>query len=54
LNNGNRADVGTSSKITALIVWEGKPKDADDTTYHFMKEAEKRNFIIKEILSHEK
>jgi hypothetical protein len=35
----------------ALIVWEGKSKDADDTTYHFIEEAKKRNFIIKEILS---
>ena len=33
----------------ALIVWEGKPKDADDTTYHFLKEAQKRNFKIREI-----
>lgn len=40
---------GTSDDITALIVWEGKPKDSDDTTYHFMLEAQKRNIQTKEI-----
>lgn len=43
----------SKQEIMALIVWEGKPKDADDTTYHFMQEAKKRNFIVKEILSNE-
>jgi len=33
----------------ALIVWEGSPKEANDTTYHFMQEAQRRNFIIREI-----
>jgi len=39
----------SSGQPLALIVWEGKPKDADDTTYHFMQEAKKRGFLIKEI-----
>ncbi|MBC7827806.1 MAG: hypothetical protein H7122_08675 [Chitinophagaceae bacterium] len=33
----------------ALIVWEGKPKDTEDTTYHFMEQAKKRGFGITEI-----
>lgn len=49
LENGNKNNA--AERIMALIVWEGTPKDADDTTYHFLKEAQKRNFVIKEILS---
>ena len=44
---------GSPSKITAVIVWEGKPKDADDSTYHFKTEAEKRNYPVTEILTDE-
>ncbi|MEP6585061.1 MAG: hypothetical protein ABJA90_12380, partial [Ginsengibacter sp.] len=36
-------------KKLALIIWEGAPKNADDTTDHFKKEAEKRLYMIKEI-----
>ena len=39
--------------VTAIIVWEGKPRSTGDTTHHFMLEALKRNFIVKEILSSE-
>ena len=53
LNHADKVGDGGVPPIMALIVWEGKPKDADDTTYHFMKEAEKRNFMIKEIISSE-
>ena len=40
-----------STNLMAVIVWEGKPKNTDDTTYHFMQEAQRRNFAIKEILT---
>ena len=42
--------MGESKKV-AIIVWEGAPKDFNDTTDHFRKEAEKRNYIITEINS---
>ena len=45
----NRA-IEDSNNVLALIVWEGKPKDSDDTTYHFMQEAKKRKFQIREII----
>jgi len=35
--------------VLALIIWDGKPKNDKDTTYHFMLEAKKRNFETKEI-----
>ena len=41
----------SSTNLMAMIVWEGKPKNTDDTTYHFMQEAQRRNFAIKEILT---
>jgi hypothetical protein len=37
----------------AMIIWEGKPRTSGDTTHHFMQEARKRNFIIREIRSNE-
>lgn len=40
-----------ASNLMALIVWEGTPRDADDNTYHFLLEANKRNFTINEILT---
>ncbi len=52
--NSHHADSGSAGNLAAFIVWEGRSKDADDTTYHFMQEAKKRNFIIKEILSNER
>jgi hypothetical protein len=36
-------------KKVALIIWEGAPKDSNDTTDHFRKEAEKRKYVIEEI-----
>ena len=48
---GRNDGPASPGKMMALIVWEGKSKDADDTTYHFIEEAKNRNFIIKEILS---
>ncbi len=39
----------SDKKKLAVIVWEGQPKDSDDTTNHFKKEAEKRMYIIEEI-----
>lgn len=37
------------TKRVAVIVWEGTPKDSNDTTDHFRKEAEKRGYMIEEI-----
>ena len=37
-------------ELMAVIVWEGKPKDSDDSTYHFMEEAKKRNFEIRQVI----
>jgi hypothetical protein len=48
-SSGSDKNKDISSVLLALIVWEGKPKDSDDTTYHFMQEAEKRKFKVKEI-----
>ncbi len=36
-------------KKSALIIWEGAPKDSNDTTEHFRTEAIKRNYEIEEI-----
>ncbi len=36
-------------KKVAVIVWEGAPKDTNDTTDHFRKEAKKRMYSIVEI-----
>ncbi|HEV8084622.1 MAG TPA: hypothetical protein VGP55_15555 [Chitinophagaceae bacterium] len=36
-------------KKVAVIIWEGAPKDSNDTTDHFRKEAEKRGYTIEEI-----
>lgn len=47
--HGHRAEKKSSGRTIALIVWEGKPKDSNDTTCHFMQEAQKRNFVIQEI-----
>ena len=38
-------------KKMAVIIWEGKARTTGDTTHHFMQEAQKRKFIIKEIRS---
>ena len=38
-----------SEKKVAVIIWEGKPKDSNDTTDHFRKEAKKRVYKIEEI-----
>ena len=42
---------GHQEKISALIIWEGLPKDSDDTTYHFMEQAKKRHYLIQEIIT---
>ena len=49
LSTGSLNQRNNFTKLIAVIVWEGKPKDSDDTTYHFMKEAENRKFQIIEI-----
>ena len=41
----------SSQRKMAVIIWEGKPRTTGDTTHHFMLEAQKREFIVKEILS---
>ena len=38
-------------KKVAVIIWEGKPKDSNDTTDHFRQLAIKRDYEIKEINS---
>ena len=53
LASKNNQQNNPGGKLMAMIIWEGKPKSSGDTTYHFMQEAQKRNFIIKEILSNE-
>jgi len=40
-----------SKNFTAVIVWEGKPKDEDDTTEHFRNEATRSGFKIFEIIT---
>jgi len=35
--------------VTVVIVWEGNPKEKNDTTNHFMQEGIKRDFTVKEI-----
>jgi hypothetical protein len=41
--------LGLSEDTMAVIVWDGKPRDADDTTEHFKEAAIKRNFQLREI-----
>lgn len=43
-------DAGDEKKV-AIIIWEGAPKDSNDTTDHFRKEAGKRGYQIEEINS---
>lgn len=38
-----------TKKIIALAVWDGKSKEHDDTTAHFLEEARSRNMDIEEI-----
>ncbi len=45
----NNPDINTDEEKIAVIVWEGAPKDSDDTTDHFRTEAMKRNYVIGEI-----
>lgn len=40
-----------ASNLMALIVWEGTPRDGNDNSYHFLLEANRRNFTINEILT---
>jgi len=49
----NEQETHADRMLMAMIVWEGKPKSSGDTTHHFMQEAQKRNFIIKEVLINE-
>ena len=39
----------SEEKKVAIIIWEGTPKNSDDTTDHFRMEAIERGYIIKEI-----
>lgn len=39
----------SEQKKVAIIIWEGTPKNSDDTTDHFRIEALERDYIIKEI-----
>ena len=43
---GKNPSVVTPHELLALIVWEGQPKNVDDTTYHFMLEAQKTKFFL--------
>ncbi len=50
----NRAEVlaekmDAEKNISVIIVWDGKPKDKNDMTAHFKKEAGLRRFKIEEI-----
>lgn len=38
-------------EVVALVAWEGKPKNANDYTEHFCREAEERNIPVQEILT---
>ncbi|HKH61929.1 MAG TPA: hypothetical protein VKA49_13905 [Flavitalea sp.] len=49
LSSKNNHEKNSAGKLMAMIIWEGKPKSSGDATHHFMQEAQKRNFIIKEI-----
>lgn len=49
-DNSETEGVGNEKKI-AIIIWEGKPKNAGDTTDHFRQEAMKRGYKIREINS---
>jgi len=40
-----------SKELVAVIVWEGQPKNEEETTAHFKSEAEKNGFEIKEIIT---
>jgi hypothetical protein len=42
-------DQHMKKQLLAFIVWEGEPRGEDDSTWHFMQEAQKRNFEIVEI-----
>ncbi|MEO8568237.1 MAG: hypothetical protein ABI419_03855 [Ginsengibacter sp.] len=46
-----KIDNREKNKKLAIIIWEGTPKDSNDTTDHFRKEATKRVYTIKEINS---
>ncbi len=48
LKNDN-SQSGVGNKKMAMIIWEGKPKNSDDTTDHFRQEAIKRGYEILEI-----
>ena len=41
----------TSAKKVAIIIWEGKPKESNDTTDHFRQLAIKGDYAIEEINS---
>ena len=42
-------DKSNMHAITALIVWDGNPREPNDITEHFMKEAKKSRYKIEEI-----
>jgi hypothetical protein len=40
-----------AGKVTAVIVWDGSPRDHDDLTAHFADEARRRGLPVREILT---
>ena len=49
--NGKQNIYTVSEKKVALIIWEGTPKDSNDTTDHFRKLAIESGYTIREINS---
>lgn len=51
LNHAEKLSRLQKNEAMALIIWEGKPKDKDDTTVDFKQKATKRSLQIKEIIT---
>ena len=49
MDKASELSVKRSEKVMALIVWDGIPKNENDTTLHFKNEAMKRGFLVNEI-----
>ena len=48
LNQANRMKKNEND-VVALVAWEGQKKETSDATAHFMDEARKRKFLVREI-----
>ena len=49
MDKAGELSVKNSEKVMALIIWDGVPKNENDTTLHFKTEAMKRGFLVNEI-----